>query len=151
MSGHRNFKELQKELEQRPDYAEKAAAARERHALEDATYEQTLAQLRRALDLTQTQLAETLELTQSEVSRIERRPDLFLSTLRRYLEAMGGDLELVGVFNDRRVTITLGELAEARAEAASLGGPLVYEVADGAAGAALGTTLGEVVGRVVDD
>ena len=40
MSGHRNFKELQKELEQRPDYAEKAAAARERHALEDATYEQ---------------------------------------------------------------------------------------------------------------
>ena len=48
--------------------------------------------------MTQETLAETLDMTQGEVSRLERRTDLYVSTLRRFVEAMGGSLELVARF-----------------------------------------------------
>ncbi len=59
---------------------------------------------------TQEQLVAALDVPQSQVSRIERQADLYVSTLARYLEAMGGRLELVGVFDDRRVSLALGDL-----------------------------------------
>ena len=59
-----------------------------------------LRELRRARELSQARLAETLEMTQSEVSKIERRTDLYLSTLRSYIEAMGGELEIIARFPD---------------------------------------------------
>jgi transcriptional regulator with XRE-family HTH domain len=68
-------------------------------------------QLRRARELSQEQLAEALRVKQGSVSKLERRTDLYISTLRRYIEAMGGDLELRANFPEGSVTITsLGEI-----------------------------------------
>lgn len=60
----------------------------------------TLQELRKARDLTQVRLAEVLGVTQDNVSRIEKRSDVLLSTLRSYIEAMGGELDLVVKFPD---------------------------------------------------
>ena len=67
--------------------------------------EMDLAELRQALALTQSTLAETLGVGQAEVSKIEQRTDVFVSTLRRFVQAMGGELEINAVFADRRVAI----------------------------------------------
>jgi len=61
----------------------------------------TLQQLRKARDLTQVQLAKTLGKEQAEISQLEKRSDMLLSTLRGYVEAMGGSLNLVIQFDDR--------------------------------------------------
>ena len=76
--------------------------------------EMTLRELREALDVTQDRLAEIMNMAQSEVSRLERREDWRLSTLRRVVEALGGKLEVAATFPDRRVV-----LAEPTAAAAS--------------------------------
>ncbi|HEY4279040.1 MAG TPA: XRE family transcriptional regulator [Conexibacter sp.] len=89
-----------------------AAVERERAIKEIADYEATMVELRRARQLTQVTLAETLGTSQGEVSRIERQTDLYLSTLSRYIEAMGGELELVARFDDgERVAVKLPDLA----------------------------------------
>jgi len=54
----------------------------------------SLRELRRAHKLTQERIAETLGIGQDQVSRLEQRSDLLLSTLRSYVEAMGGRLTL---------------------------------------------------------
>jgi transcriptional regulator with XRE-family HTH domain len=64
-----------------------------------------LAELRQALSLTQATLAQALGIKQAEISKIENRADVFVSTLRRFIQAMGGDLEMRAVFPDRSVTI----------------------------------------------
>jgi transcriptional regulator with XRE-family HTH domain len=61
----------------------------------------TLKDLREAVERTQEDLAARLGVGQDTVSRIERRSDILLSTLRRYVEAMGGELNLVARFPDR--------------------------------------------------
>lgn len=66
-----------------------------------------LAELRQSLDLTQTQLAETLELSQRGISHIESEPNPRLATLEGYVRALGGQLELRAVFEDRTVEISL--------------------------------------------
>jgi len=104
------FGKLREQLEQRHGGPQALGRARESLAAEVAAYEAGLADLRRARELTQTQLARQLNVTQGEVSRIERRADLYLSTLQSYIEAMGGHLELVGVFDDERVKLAIGEL-----------------------------------------
>lgn len=53
-----------------------------------------LAELRRLAELTQDQMAQTLHVTQPAVQQIEKRTDLYLSTLRRFVAAAGGELEL---------------------------------------------------------
>jgi transcriptional regulator with XRE-family HTH domain len=60
--------------------------------------EMTLRDLRKAHELTQTRMAEALHISQDGVSRIETRSDFLLSTLRSYVEAMGGKLRLVAEF-----------------------------------------------------
>ncbi len=60
----------------------------------------TLRQLRKAKELTQVQLAEKLGIRQATVAQMEKRSDLMLSTLRGYVEAMGGRLNLVVEFPD---------------------------------------------------
>jgi DNA-binding transcriptional regulator YiaG len=70
-----------------------------------------LHELRRARDLTQMTLAKAMRTSQGEVSKIEQRTDVYVSTLRSYLEAMGGELELVARFPDGAVEISqFGEL-----------------------------------------
>jgi DNA-binding XRE family transcriptional regulator len=63
-------------------------------------------ELRRARQMTQVSLAESLGVNQGEVSKIEHRTDLYLSTLSEYVEALGGRLEIRAVFPDREVRIT---------------------------------------------
>jgi transcriptional regulator with XRE-family HTH domain len=65
-----------------------------------------LDELRKAREMTQTKLAETLGVNQGEVSKIEHRTDLYISTLTQYVEALGGSLEIRAVFPDGDVRIT---------------------------------------------
>jgi transcriptional regulator with XRE-family HTH domain len=65
-----------------------------------------LDELRRAHQMTQTKLAETLGVNQGEVSKIEHRTDLYLSTLSEHVEAPGGRLEIRALFPDSEVRIT---------------------------------------------
>ena len=71
------------------------------HAAELIAEEMTLRDLRRALDRTQVHLARELGVKQETVSRLEKRSDMLLSTLRSYVKAMGGELDLVARFPDR--------------------------------------------------
>ncbi|AKU97017.1 Cro-like protein [Labilithrix luteola] len=64
-----------------------------------------LRELREIAGKTQVDLAEASGFQQAEVSRIERREDHMLSTLRRYVEALGGELEVVAVIGDHRVRL----------------------------------------------
>ena len=59
-----------------------------------------LSELRNARQVTQEELAERLEVAQSNVSRLERRRDVLVSTLRHVVEALGGELHLLAVFPD---------------------------------------------------
>ena len=74
--------------------------------------EMTLRELRHARKLTQVRMAKTLGITQDSVSRLEKRSDLLLSTLRKTVEAMGGSLSLVAEFPDR-APVVLSGIAEA--------------------------------------
>lgn len=73
---------------------------------EDLVRELTIRELRQALDLTQQQLAETLKVNQEAVSKIESESDMYVSTLRRFLEAMGASLKIVAVFPDGEIPIS---------------------------------------------
>jgi transcriptional regulator with XRE-family HTH domain len=70
--------------------------------------EMTLRELRLARKLTQVRVAKTLGITQDSVSRLEKRSDLLLSTLRKTINAMGGDLSLVAEFRDRAPVVLSG-------------------------------------------
>ena len=70
-------------------------------AAELIAQEMSLRDLRQALEKTQTSIAEELGIGQEGVSRLEKRSDLLLSTLRSYVEAMGGELHLIAEFPDR--------------------------------------------------
>jgi DNA-binding XRE family transcriptional regulator len=65
-----------------------------------------LDELRAARELTQVTLAKLLNVSQSEVSKIENRADMYVSTLASYVKAMGGQLEICAVFPDGKVKIT---------------------------------------------
>ena len=70
--------------------------------------EMTLRELRHARKLTQVRMAKTLGITQDSVSRLEKRSDLLLSTLRKTVKAMGGNLSLVAEFPDRAPVVLSG-------------------------------------------
>ncbi len=83
----------------------------EARAKELMAEEMTLRELRKARKLTQVRVAQALRINQDSVSRLEKRSDLLLSTLRKAVEAMGGTLSLVAEFPDRRPVVlsALGE------------------------------------------
>jgi DNA-binding XRE family transcriptional regulator len=81
-----------------------AARARSKAIADGMLREMPLQDVRRARHLTQEQLAETLAATQPEISKIEKRTNL-VSTLRRYIEAMGGTLDIVARFPDGDIRI----------------------------------------------
>jgi ribosome-binding protein aMBF1 (putative translation factor) len=79
-------------------------------ARSDAIYRQLieelpLAELRRARGLSQKTLADVLHVDQASISKMERRTDMYISTLRSHIEAMGGELEIVARFPDGSVKI----------------------------------------------
>jgi DNA-binding XRE family transcriptional regulator len=96
----RNFRELEAKMSPE-SRARVAARVKEELAL------MPLRQLRRAREMTQTRLAELLEMDQGNISKLEQRTDMYLSTLRSYVEAMGGALEIRAVFPDGAVKIDL--------------------------------------------
>jgi transcriptional regulator with XRE-family HTH domain len=70
--------------------------------------EMTLRELRQARKLTQVRMAKALRISQDGVSRLEKRTDLLLSTLRKSVEAMGGSLSLIAEFPDRDPVVLSG-------------------------------------------
>ncbi|WP_116137977.1 helix-turn-helix domain-containing protein [Trinickia diaoshuihuensis] len=79
----------------------------------------SLKELRQAVEKTQVELAETLGVGQDTISRLEQRSDMLLSTLRRYIEGMGGKLELVAQFPNRP-PVVIDHLTEEKAPARSV-------------------------------
>ncbi|HSW75724.1 MAG TPA: XRE family transcriptional regulator [Candidatus Saccharimonadales bacterium] len=81
--------------------AQEAAAAKTQQMLK----EMPLQELRQAHQMSQERLAQLLATKQANVSRMERRTDMYISTLRSYIEAMGGQLDIVARFPDGDVYI----------------------------------------------
>ena len=75
-----------------------------------------LQELRHARNLSQEQLAQTLSVKQAAVSKLEKRTDMYISTLRNFIKAMGGDLEIIATFPDGSVQISQFENISAKAE-----------------------------------
>jgi DNA-binding transcriptional regulator YiaG len=71
----------------------------------NALREMPLAELRQARNLTQQQIAKTLKIKQASVSKMESQTDMYLSTMRKYIEAMGGELEIVAKFPEGNVKV----------------------------------------------
>ena len=90
------------------------ANARARKMLE----EMPLQELRRARGLSQEALAAALHVKQGSISKLERRTDMYISTLRSHIQAMGGDLEIIARFPDGEVRISNFEDVDRQAEAA---------------------------------
>ena len=76
--------------------------------------EMTRQELRRARERTQVDVAKALGITQDSVSRLEQRSDLLLSTLRKYVEALGGSLSLIAEFPDHDPVVLGGVVEERR-------------------------------------
>lgn len=68
-----------------------------------------LQELRRARQLSQEELARTLGVHQATISKLERRTDMYISTLRRFVEAMGGRLEITARFREGSVRVSVFE------------------------------------------
>ncbi len=98
MTGHRPFTDLTRSFspERRAKVAARAAVLHE---------EMTLEELRTARELSQEAVAAVLEVGQPAIAKLERRRDMHVSSLRRYVEALGGELELRAKFGDVSVSI----------------------------------------------
>lgn len=99
---------LQDKLDRLPA---KRRAKVERRAAQLIEEEMTLRELRKAHALTQVDLARRLKIKQASVVKLERRSDMLLSTLRRYIVAMGGELEIVAHLPNR-APVRIGELGD---------------------------------------
>ena len=95
----KNWKEIRKNLG-----SEREARIKDR--VRDEIARLSLNQLREARSLTQNSLAELLGIPQGGVSRLERRADMYVSTLRNYIRAMGGELKITAVFPNGAVEIS---------------------------------------------
>ena len=109
MTGHRSFGQLRKGMP--PE-----RRARNREATKQMLHEMALHELRQAREKTQKDVARDLHIGQPAVARLEQRADVYVSNLRRYIEALGGKLEITARFpDDTSVTITnFSELATSK-------------------------------------
>lgn len=83
-------------------------AAYARASEEIDRHQASLAKVRKLRALAQATVAEAMGMDQSEISRLERRTDLLLSTLRRFVNATGGELHLVATYPDGDVELLVG-------------------------------------------
>ena len=95
----RNFKELRNRMSP-------ASQARAREKATRYRAEMAINELREARQLTQESLAEILGVNQSAISKLEKRTDMYLSTLKNIVKAMGGTLRIEAVFPDGKVEIS---------------------------------------------
>ena len=93
-----NFRNV---LESLPEAQQKRIEERKAELLAELP----LQDLRKARALTQEELADVLDVNQPSISKLERRTDMYISTLRRFVEAMGGELEISACFPEGRVRI----------------------------------------------
>lgn len=101
----KSFDELRKQIDADP--ARRAKVEEHKTAM--------LGELRRKLDLTQAIVADRLDVTQENVSQIERgEADVRLSTLNRYVEALGGRLEVRAAFPEETVALSVSKTATVR-------------------------------------
>ena len=108
MAGRHPFAELRGKMSPKARSRAQAKSRKLRRAMD-------LAELRRALELSQQQLAKRLRVNQPEVAKIEKRADMLLSTLGAVLRAMGADLKIVASFPEHDVQIrSLGQIARNR-------------------------------------
>ena len=107
----RKFRELRERMA--PERQERI-----RKRAQELLAELPLHELRRARALSQEELAEVLGLNQATISKLERRTDMYLSSLRRFVEAMGGELEISASFPEGKVRIQLFEDLQEKGEAA---------------------------------
>jgi transcriptional regulator with XRE-family HTH domain len=106
MTGHRPFKELTKGFSE-------ARKARVASRVSELKSEMALHELRQARERSQEDLARELKVGQPAVAKLERRADMYVSNLRRYVEALGGSLEITARFPEGTVNITnFGELED---------------------------------------
>ncbi len=99
MTGRRPYAELKK------DWDDARLARNRQRKAELATEYATLEQLRVALGLSQEELARRLEVQQPAISRLTKRSDMRISTLRDLIAAMGGELRLTASFADKTVEL----------------------------------------------
>jgi len=76
-----------------------------RRRVADEVLEMNLRSLRESLGKTQDEIANLADVTQSQLSKIERREDHLISTLRRYVRALGGDIEVIAVVGEKRIAL----------------------------------------------
>lgn len=100
-----NFRDLKPDI---PD--EKKTRAREDLARELERHAGGLADLRKLKGVTQTAIAEDLEISQAQVSRLENGTDALVSSITRYIDALGGEFLLVARLDGRERTFHLGGL-----------------------------------------
>ena len=98
MSGHRPFGELTVKLSPR-------RRARVAARVTQLKAEMALAELRQARKRSQEELARLLKVNQPAVAKLEKRADMYVSNLRRYVEALGGKLEITARFPEGAVAI----------------------------------------------
>jgi hypothetical protein len=84
-----------------------ARAERVRKRVEAELLEMNLGELRRELGVTQTEMAAAADMTQGELSKLERRDDHLVSTLRKCVQALGGELEVTAVVGNKRVKLSV--------------------------------------------
>jgi DNA-binding transcriptional regulator YiaG len=82
------------------------AQSRSRRRAQAMLLSMPLNELRRARQFTQDMLADAMQTSQSEVSKLEQRTDTYVSTLRNYVRALGGELDIVARFPDGEVRIS---------------------------------------------
>jgi DNA-binding XRE family transcriptional regulator len=80
--------------------------ARSRRDADEELRAMSLRELREMAGKTQVEIAELAEVTQSALSRLERREDNPISALRRYVHALGGEIEVVAVLGNKRITLS---------------------------------------------
>lgn len=98
--------------------------ARVAQKVQELQLEMTLSELRRARRLSQATIAGLLHVNQSSVAKMEQRTDMYLSTLRHFIEAIGGELEVTAKFPDHSIKINqfseLAPIIEPEASAISI-------------------------------
>jgi DNA-binding transcriptional regulator YiaG len=105
MAGRKKFADLRAKMTPEAQDRAKEGSAK-------LNAEMDLAELRRAMQLSQEEIAEILHVSQGAVAKMEKRADMLIGTLRRFVRAMGGDLELIAKFPHHSVRIeTFGSLS----------------------------------------
>jgi len=94
----KNFSELRKQMSP-------ASQARAAARAEAMLVEMQLQELRKARNVTQISVAQTMRVEQATISKLEHRDDMYVSTLREYVKALGGELKLVASFPDADIRV----------------------------------------------